>query len=468
MKFVNGGNKVLTLLSLVALLVNYVETMVVPALPTIQNDFNTTESVIAWVTSSYIIVGGVSSLLFGKLGDVYGRRKMYLLAMLSYMIAVGIAGFSPNVYFLIASRAIQGLGMAMFPIGLAIITDIFPPSKVAFAQGILSSTFGIGTALGLILGSYIDQILGWQFAFHIAFVLSLILIVLSARVLGRGEVRRKEVIDYFGIATLTIGVTLILIYITEIPYLGWGSFGEILILLTGIALIISFVPIEMRSKEPLISLGLMRIRNFLVANLLGLTSSIALLILFFSVVYYSQLPEPYGLGLDIISAGLTFAPATSVMLIVGPIVGNLTPRLGPKPLLITGSIISMLGFSTFIFNRSTPFDLSLDAFIVGIGIISVIIPIVNMVAVSTPQDKRALSLGVNTLLRNIGSAIGPVIASTYMTSFKEPYLIYFDGKILGVVFFPSGLSFNLIFITSIILMFLTMIIAMFTKNYRFK
>jgi len=125
---------------------------------------------------------------------------MYLLAMLSYMIAVGIAGFSPNVYFLIASRAIQGLGMAMFPIGLAIITDIFPPSKVAFAQGILSSTFGIGTALGLILGSYIDQILGWQFAFHIAFVLSLILIVLSARVLGRGEVRRKEVIDYFGIA----------------------------------------------------------------------------------------------------------------------------------------------------------------------------------------------------------------------------------------------------------------------------
>jgi Arabinose efflux permease len=168
------GREVLLLLVWGDLLVNYVETMVVPAIPTIQNYFSVSSTLASWITSAFIIVGAVVSPIFGKLADMYGRKKVYIVSLTSYLVAVGLAGFSPSIYFLIGARAVQGIGYGIFPVGLAIITDVLPPAEVATAQGLLSGSVGIGTALGLIVGSYIDQDFGWQYAFHTAFILSLL------------------------------------------------------------------------------------------------------------------------------------------------------------------------------------------------------------------------------------------------------------------------------------------------------
>ena len=142
-------------LTLMLTLVNYVETMVIPALPKIETQFSTTATTVAWITSAYLIVGAIASPLFGKLGDRYGKKKVYLLSIGFYSLAVLLAGFSTNIYFLIFARAIQGLGYATFPLAIAIITDLFPKERVAWAQGILSATLAAGPALGLLVGSYI-------------------------------------------------------------------------------------------------------------------------------------------------------------------------------------------------------------------------------------------------------------------------------------------------------------------------
>ena len=148
-----------------ALLVNYVETMIIPGIPTIQTHFATTSTISSWITSAYLIVGAAVSPLFGKLGDIHGKKKMFLVSLIFYMAGVAMAGFSPSIYFLLFSRALQGVGFAIIPLSLAIVSETFPKERIATAQGIISGTFAIGAAAGLIIGSYVVEDLGWQYRF---------------------------------------------------------------------------------------------------------------------------------------------------------------------------------------------------------------------------------------------------------------------------------------------------------------
>src|SRR5579864_1991753 len=274
--------RILLVLTGVALLVNYVETMVIPGVPTIQKDFATTATIASWITSAYLIVGSAVSPLFGKLGDIYGKKKMFLLSLVFYMIGVGLAGFSPSIYFLLLARALQGVGFAIIPLGLAIITEVFPRDRVAVAQGIISGTFAIGAAIGLVLGSYVVQDLGWQYAFHTALILSFVLFAVAAKVLKNDIAKGiSKAVDYLGAAILMAGVTLMLVYVTEGPTLGWLSLEEMGFLAPGLALTLFFFFFENRKANPLMRLGLLRIRNVLVANLIGLVSGIIMFSLFF-------------------------------------------------------------------------------------------------------------------------------------------------------------------------------------------
>ncbi|HEV2390103.1 MAG TPA: MFS transporter, partial [Nitrososphaerales archaeon] len=180
----------------VALLLNYVETMVIPGAPTIQKDFGTTASTVSWITSAFLIVGSAVSPLMGKLGDSYGKKRMFLVALVFYTAGVGLAGFSPSIYFLIAARAVQGIGFAIVPLALAIIAETFPRERMAAAQGIVSATFAIGAAAGLVVGAYIVEDFGWQWAFHSAFVASIALFVLVSRVLPAGNPGTGRKVNY--------------------------------------------------------------------------------------------------------------------------------------------------------------------------------------------------------------------------------------------------------------------------------
>jgi MFS family permease len=193
----NYTTKLLITLTSVALLVNYVETMVLPGIPTIQKDLSTTATVASWITSIFLIVGCAIAPLNGKLGDIYGKKRMFLVALGIYVVGVGMAGFSSSIYFLLLSRAIQGIGFAVMPLALAMIADSFPKERIATAQGIVSATFAMGAASGLVIGAYVMQSLGWQYAFHTAFIVSILLFVIVIRVLRKDANQIKTKIDYF-------------------------------------------------------------------------------------------------------------------------------------------------------------------------------------------------------------------------------------------------------------------------------
>jgi EmrB/QacA subfamily drug resistance transporter len=455
------ATRVLLVLTGVALLVNYVETMVIPGVPTIQKDFATTATIASWITSAYLIVGSAVSPLFGKLGDIYGKKRMFLISLVFYIAGVGLAGFSPSIYFLLFARALQGIGFAIIPLSIAIITDVFPREKVAVAQGIISGTFAIGAAAGLIIGSYVVQDLGWQYAFHTAFVLSIILFAVVFKVLQKDIVKAvNKAVDYAGAAILMAGVTLILVYLTEGPSLGWLSAEEILFLVPGAVLTFSFFVFESKRQNPLMKLSLFRIRNVLVANLVGLVSGIIMFLLFFAVVYYAQLPKPFGLSENVVTAGLTLAPSTLGMLIGGIVIGRFLARIGPKPVLFLGSGILGLGQVLFIVNRSSSAYVALDLFVALFGVICILVPLVNMLAISLPRDNVAVGLGINTMLRNLGGAIGPVVATTIMATYTT--------QLSANVALPSSSAFDIIFYIGIALAVIVAVITIGAKNYTFK
>ncbi len=467
-KVSSHATRVLLVLTGVALLVNYVETMVIPGVPTIQKDFATTATIASWITSAYLIVGSAVSPLFGKLGDIYGKKKMFLISLIFYMIGVSLAGFSPSIYFLLFARALQGIGFAIIPLSIAIITEVYPREKVAVAQGILSGTFAIGASLGLIIGSYVVQDLGWQYAFHTALVLSIILFVIAAKVLNKDILRAvNKAVDYVGAGILMAGVTLLLLYVTEGPTLGWLSLEELAFLIPGAFLTFFFFVFESKRANPLMNLSLIRIRNVLVGNLVGMVSGIVMFLLFFAVVYYAQLPPGFGLNEDIITVGLTLAPSTLGMLVGGIVTGRYLARTGPKPILVIGSGLLSAGLLFFILNRSTASFVAADLFVALFGIVCILVPLVNMLAISLPRENVAVGLGMNTMLRNLGGAIGPVVATTIMASYTTTVVEQISGHSVPVAF-PTATAFNIIFGVGIVLAVVVLGISLATKNYTFR
>ena len=461
----NGQLRALLSMMGVALLLNYVETMVIPGVPTIQKDFATTSSLVSWVTSAFLIVGSAVAPLLGKLGDNYGKKRIFLLALVFYTAGVGLAGFSNSIYFLIVARAIQGIGFAIVPLALAIIAETFPRERIATAQGAISATFAIGAAAGLVVGAYIIQYAGWQWAFHSAFVLSVVLFIVVARFLPKGSPGTRLKVDYGGTVLLMAGVSLVLLYLTEAPYEGWYAPYNLAALVAGLVLTVSFFIAESRRDNPLIQLKLLRVRNVLVANGVGVISGLSMFLLFFALTYYTQLPVAFGgLGLSIISAGLTIAPATVLMLVVGPLLGKMVSKVGPKPTMILGAFIAIVGTSLFLVNRSTALDVTIDAAISLAGAVSIIIPIVNMVTVSLPRENVATGLGLNTMLRNIGGALGPVLATTIMSTYT---LNLPKGVSPPGVSVPSSAAFDYIFYLGIACLALAVLLSLAAKNYTF-
>lgn len=448
-----------------ALLLNYVETMVIPGVPTIQKDFATTSSLVSWITSAFLIVGSAVSPLFGKLGDSYGKKRMFLIALVFYIAGVGISGFSPSIYFLIAARAIQGIGFAIIPLALGIVAETFPKERIAVAQGIISATFAIGAAAGLVVGAYIIEYAGWQWAFHSAFAISVVLFIVVAKFLPTGSPGTRLKVDYSTIGLLMAGVSLALLYLTEGPYEGWYSAYDLAALGAGLALIVGFFVAESRRENPLIPLKLLRIRNVMVANGAGMISGISMFLLFFALTYYTQLPKQFGgLGLSVINAGLVIAPATIMMLFAGPLIGRMVAKVGPKPTMIMGAVIGIAGAVVFLVDRSTPLEVTVGAAVSMVGMVSMIIPLVNMITIALPRENVATGLGLNTMVRNIGGAIGPVLATTIMSTYtlKVP-----EGVLPPGTTVPSATAFNDILYLAAAIFFVAVLFALGAKNYTF-
>lgn len=501
--------KMLAILSCIATMVMYAETMLIPAIPDLITDFNVSYSMSSWILTSYLIAGAVMTPIAGKLSDIYGKKKILLTIMVIYAIGVSMAGFASNIYFMIFARVIQGIGMSMFPIAFSIIRDQFPREKISIGQGVISSMFASGAIIGLTVGGIIVQNYGWQSTFFTIIPITITLLLVIWRFIhiidSRGEdqsQKRSKIlegnnisktssgddnvtlpkgsnqIDIKGAVTLAITVVSFLLVLTLLETSGSNleavsiSNGKdsypsnanssalvLPFLIIGIVSFVFFVIIERREKHPLVDFKLMLHKSILPANLIIMLVGFSMFMVFQTVPILVRNPEPLGFGEDAISAGKVQLPFAIVLLIFGPTSGFIVSKLGSLKPIIFGTFMTTAGFIGLFMFHSTELLVSANLGILSTGLSLTSVGAMNVIILSTPTQFSGISLGMSSLMRIVGASIGPALAGMYMQANQT--LLNHDGI---MNYFPSSVSFNLIFFSAVIVSIVSIALAIILRR----
>jgi MFS family permease len=482
-----AARAVLIVLALMALMVTYVETMVIPAFGAFTTFFdNAPATTVVWIISAYLLVGTVATPIFGKLGDKYGKKRMLLLVMSLYAVAVSLAGFSPNIgaafgldrasqiYVLIGIRAFQGLGMGMFPLAFAMLPEVFPASRVGSAQGIVSGMFAAGAAIGLVGGGYIAFQFGWPLTYHTVIPVAVVLVVLAYFILRESPYLHPAALDLPGISSLGIALGTAMFALTEGAYWGWGSvdavrwggvpIGVVQFFVIALVALVFFVGWELRTPNPVVSFAALKKRNIWVSNVNGVFVGIGMFLTFIALVILIEYPFPPGFGFNDFDMGLSALPAALGMLAFAPLWGRLIGRQGPKPVTLAGFAIMGLGaLGLFLFHANV-YEVALFTIPTLVGNVAILIAMSNIIVLSVGRHELGIQTGMNQTFRNLGSAVGPVLAATVLASFLTPYTIPGTPTTIQIY---SVTGFEVVFASIAILSFVGFGLSLLLRNYRF-
>jgi EmrB/QacA subfamily drug resistance transporter len=381
-------------------------TVVNVALPSIQRDLNADLSSLEWTINAYTLSFAVLLVTGGRLGDIFGRRRMFLAGVVIFALSSAAIGMAPTDSLLVAGRAVQGVGAAlMMPATLSIITNAFPAHERGKAIGTWAGVSALALAIGPVVGGFLTESVSWRaiFFLNLPVAAGAVAVTLFAARESRDETVEKS-IDVPGIATLTTGLTALVLALVEGNQWGWGSIGILSLFATAVVGLSGFVYIETHSRAPMVDFTFFRSRQFLGANLVAFVVSFAMLAMFFFLALYMQ----NILGYSPLQAGLRFLPSTIVIMFIGPVAGRLTDRIGPRPLIVTGLAIvaASLAWQSQLAVDSTYLFL-LPAFVaMGVGVALTMSPMSTAAMNSVDPAKAGVASGTLSMSRMVGGTFG--------------------------------------------------------------
>jgi EmrB/QacA subfamily drug resistance transporter len=381
-------------------------TVVNVALPSIQDDLGASLPGLEWTVNIYTLTFAVLLVTGGRLGDIFGRRRMFLFGVVVFAVSSAAIGLAPDQGWLVAGRAVQGVGAAfMMPATLSIITVSFPPEERGRAIGTWAGVSALALAIGPVVGGALADYVSWRaiFFLNLPVAVGAVAVTLFAAHESRDETTRHT-IDWSGIVALSVGLTALVLALVEGNSWGWGSAEVVALLVTAVVGLGAFALIEPRVREPMVDLSLFRSKTFLGSNLVAFVVTFSMLAMFFFLALYMQ----NMLGYSAVEAGVRFLPSTLMIVLVAPLAGRLSDRIGPRPLMVAG--LTLTAFALFLQTRidvGTGYGLLLPAFVVmGIGIALVMSPMSTAAMNSVPQEKAGVGSGILSMSRMVGGTFG--------------------------------------------------------------
>ena len=465
------------------LITMYGETMLLPAIPDIIEEFNIPYDTSSWILSSYLIAGAVATPIVGRLSDIYGRKKMVTIIMIIYIIGISLGGFSPNISFLIIARIIQGIGISMFPVAFGIIRDQLPERKLSIGVGIFSSMFAAGSVVGLALGASIIDNFGWRATFFSIVFVAIGLWFVIKRFVTDGHHENSmafptksneklpldktndskvksspkanlKAIDLKGTISLAVTIISFLLVLSYSQDMDVTRTSLILFLIVGTISLIGFIFIERRSESPLVNLQILTHRIILSANVILIIAFLCMFTVFQTIPVLVRSPIPLGFGGDAIMSASIQLPFMIVFLLFAPSSGYIVSKLGNvKPTLI-GSIVSTIGFFSLFAFHTTGCFVSINLAIIAGGLALMQVGGFDIVLQQTPRQFSGISLGMTVLFNLIGGSIGPAIAGIIMQA-NQVILPNVPNS------FPAPQSYDLIFLTIALTSLLPVVLAIF-------
>src|SRR4051812_49652102 len=416
-------------------------TVVNVALPSIQRDLHASISSLEWTVNAYTLTFAVLLVTGGRMGDIFGRRTMFLFGVVVFALSSAFIGFAPTQEILVIGRAVQGIGAAfMMPGTLSIISDAFPPQERGRAIGTWAGVSGLALAIGPVVGGALTEYVSWRaiFFLNLPVAAGAVVVTLFAARNSRDETVDRS-IDYPGIAALTVGLTSMILALIEGNSWGWGSPAILTLFAASVIGFVAFVLIETHSRTPMIDFSFFGSRTFLGSNLVAIVISFAMLAQFFFLALYMQ----NILHFSALQAGVRFLPSTLMIVMVAPIAGRLTDKVGPKPLIIAG--LSLLGLSLFLQSQITVdsgYSTLLPAFIVmGIGIALTMSPMSTAAMNAVDVAKAGVASGTLSMSRMVGGSLGvAVTGALFQNQFSTRVHELTAGTALAK--YPSGQMFE--------------------------
>ncbi|WP_159502007.1 MFS transporter [Microbacterium sp. 18062] len=409
---------IVAVLAVAGLAASFMFTLVVPIQAKLPELLNASRDDTAWVITATLLASAVVTPIAGRLGDMYGKRRIVLVLLAVLVLGSVVSALSQDIVTLIVGRALQGAVAGVIPLGISILRDVLHEKRVDSAIALISATLGVGGALGLPISALVTENADWHMLFWFAAGLGTIVFVLVLWIVPVSVLRTAGRFDYIGAAGLAVGLVGVLLAVSRGNEWGWTSPAVLVCGLGGLGVLGLWGWYELRASNPLLDLRIAARPAVLLTNIASVAMGFGL---FASNVVYPQILElpaatGAGFGLSLVSASLIVMPSGLVMMVLSPFSGRLAQTVGPKLLLVFGASALILAYGFTLLFSSEVWHILIANILIGAGIGFGYAAMPMLIMRSVPQSETGASNGLNALCRSLGTStaaavIGAVLAS---------------------------------------------------------
>ncbi|MDO0927934.1 MFS transporter [Streptomyces sp. TG1A-8] len=452
-----ASGAVVPVLAFAGIVVAVMQTLLVPVIKDLPQLLGTAPSNATWVLTSTLLSGAVATPIMGRLGDLYGKRRMLVLSLAVMVVGALVSALTSELLTMIVGRTLQGFAMGAIPLGIGLMRDMLPRERLGSAMALMSSSIGVGGGLALPAAALVAQHTDWHTLFYGAAGLGVLSIALTLLVVPESPMRARGSFDLLGAVGLSAGLVLLLLPVTKGSDWGWSSGTTLGLFAAAVVVLLLWGLLELRLKAPLVDLRTTARREVLLTNLASIMVGVSFYVVSLVLPQLLQLPAAtgYGLGRSMVVAGLCVAPLGLTMMFTAPVYARLSARYGPRTTLITGLVIIAIGYGGGLGLMDAAWQTIVTSVVLGAGIGLAYSSLPALIVGAVPASETGAANGLNTLMRSIGTSvssavIGMVLADTAddvggvavptMHGFRVSFLIATAAVAVGLllaVFLPK-------------------------------
>lgn len=431
------GRFVVAVLAFAGIVVSLMQTLVIPLVPELPDLLNAAPSDATWAITATLLAGAVATPTIGRLGDMYGKRRMLLVSLGMLVIGSVVAALSSSLAPMIVGRVLQGLAAGVIPLGISIMRDELPRERLGSATALMSASLGVGGALGLPAAAFLAENADWHALFWTAAGFGALATLLVATLVPESAVRSGGRFDILGALGLSVGLVSLLLAISKGGDWGWTGGRTIGLFAVAVVALALWGRWQLRTREPLVDLRVSAKRQVLLTNLASAVFGFAMFAMSLVLPQVLQLPTAtgYGLGESMMSVGLVLAPSGLVMMAMAPLSAKITRTRGPKSTLMAGALVVAAGYGLSTFLMAEIWQLVFVSALIGAGIGLAYGAMPALIMGAVPVSETAAANSLNTLSRSIGTSISSAVAGVVLAQITMT---------LGPVTLPAENAFRLV------------------------
>ncbi len=428
-------------LGLSGLLVSLLQTAVVPLIPQFPVLLSVSASSASWLLTATLVAGAVSAPVLGRLGDMYGKRRMLIVSLMIILASAVLAAIAPNFTVLLVARAMQGVGFGVIALGMSLMRDVLPPAKVAGGVGLMSSSLGVGGSIGPPVTGIVAEHGGWRVLFLAVALGALALLVVVRRMVPESGVRSGGRFDTVGAIGLTTGLVCLLLGISKGAEWGWTSPTVLGLLGTSAVVLVVWGRYELRLASPLVDLRVAARPAVLRTNLASVLLGFSIFATFALATQILQAPVAtgYGFGLSMLVAGLLLLPIGGSMVIFSSVSARISDRHGPRTTVVGGSALLVVGNAGIACLPGSVWLMVVAATVGAIGAALAYSALPLLIMAAVPRTETAAANSLNTLMRQLGTSTVTAVAAAV----SGVLVVQADGHLL-----PAGSAYTIIFLAA--------------------